>query len=115
MASEKDVLCRVKGYDMGTGYGFVIPEGSCSSVFVYHTDIQMPGYRCLNREEMVVCDIYKKQDGKLVAKNVRAPPGMLLGGIWGNYTPVIGMVYSWMEDRGFGFVTVQNLNDKVFV
>ena len=60
---------KVKWFSNQKGYGFVIPEGDNSEIFVHHTAIQGEGYKTLAEGQDVEFEIISGPKGKQ-AQNV---------------------------------------------
>ena len=60
----------VKWFNSVKGFGFILPEGGDSDVFVHYTEIQTEGYRNLKEGQRVEFDLTNTENGDL-AKNVR--------------------------------------------
>uniref|UniRef100_A0A7S2TTA9 CSD domain-containing protein n=2 Tax=Lotharella oceanica TaxID=641309 RepID=A0A7S2TTA9_9EUKA len=73
-----DIAGKVKWYDTAKGYGFIAPKAGGEDLFVHQSSIRALGFRFLERDERVQFTVSTGKNGKLVAKNVRAPHGKRL-------------------------------------
>lgn len=60
----------VKWFDSKKGYGFIIPDGGGSELFVHHSDIQMEGFKKLNDGQAVEYEVAEGKKGPC-AQNVK--------------------------------------------
>jgi len=60
----------VKWFSKDKGYGFITREDTNSDVFVHFTDIQMEGFKTLQKGQKVEFDVVEDTKGPR-AKNVR--------------------------------------------
>lgn len=61
---EKEIMKgKVNWFNEKKGFGFIKVEGLENDVFVHYTDIQMEGYKTLNKDDLVTFE-YNEKDNK---------------------------------------------------
>lgn len=115
----------MKWFDVTKGYGFMVPDNGEPDVLIHVTKLRESGFQVAYEGSRIVCDVLKKDDGKLQASRVvslddsaavrpvRTKP---------ENNPIVtasGFVLAtvkWFNRlRGFGFLTRGEGTDDIFV
>jgi CspA family cold shock protein len=62
----------VKWFSEGNGYGFISPDDEGEDVFVHYTAIKGSGFRSLEEDERVTCEVESRSRRGPRAVNVRS-------------------------------------------
>ena len=70
---------RVKWFNAGKGYGFIVPEGpgKQADIFVHFSGIDMSGFKTLNEGQEVTYELGTSKDGRDLATKVQAVAGLV--------------------------------------
>ena len=60
----------VKWFNADKGFGFITPDGGGADLFAHHTAIAAEGFRSLDENQRVECDVVPGQKGPQAA-NIR--------------------------------------------
>lgn len=67
--SAKKMIGHVKWFSEAKGYGFINAQHGINNIFVHYTSIQTPGYKVLDKDQLVVFQMADGPQGQ-VALNV---------------------------------------------
>ena len=63
---------RVKFFNPDRGFGFIVPDGGASDVFVHIHDVEAAGMKTLVAGQLVAYEVGTGQDGRSKAVNLRS-------------------------------------------
>ncbi len=121
-----EVVGRVKWFDVGKGYGFIVPDDGGADVLIHVTVLRRDGFTTLYEGARVVAEAHRRDRGLQVFRVVSVTPGD------GPPPPTVGMartrsqaatigafeivIVKWFNrSRGFGFLTRGEGTEDIFV
>jgi CspA family cold shock protein len=117
---------RVKWFDVGKGYGFIVPDNGEADVLVHVTVLRRDGFTTLNEGARVVAEAQRRERGLQVFRVLSVAPseGLPIASI-GPGRPraqasTVGgfeiVIVKWFNrSRGFGFLTRGEGTEDIFV
>jgi len=121
-----EVAGRVKWFDVGKGYGFIVPEDGGGDVLIHVTVLRRDGFTTLNEGARVVAEAQRRDRGLQVLKVLSVTPGdpatipaEVFARPRAQASQVGGfeiVIVKWFNrSRGFGFLTRGEGTEDVFV
>ena len=120
-----EVAGRVKWFDVGKGYGFVVPDDGGGDVLIHVTVLRRDGFTTLTEGARVVAEAQRRDRGLQVLRVLSVTPGdPALAPIDSPRTrvqvPQVGgfeiVIVKWFNrSRGFGFLTRGEGTEDIFV
>jgi len=121
-----EVVGYVKWFDVGKGYGFVVPEDGGADVLVHVTILKRDGFNAIAEGARIVLEAVEKQRGRQAIRVLsidtasgRHPSELPMARTNIAVTPTSGlerMVVKWFNRlRGFGFVSAGEGSPDIFV
>jgi CspA family cold shock protein len=120
-----EVSGHVKWFDVGKGYGFVVPDNGDSDVLLHVSTLRKDGFQAAAEGDYIVCEAIRRAKGLQVLKIVSLEgTGASHGGEWQprahlQVAPMGGfeiVVVKWFNRvRGFGFLTRGDGTQDIFV
>ena len=121
-----EVAGRVKWFDVGKGYGFIIPDSGESDVLIHVTVLRRDGFTSLYEGARVVAEAHRRDRGLQVFRVLSVTPGdapppapapvartRSQAATVGSFEIVI--VKWFNRSRGFGFLTRGEGTEDIFV
>jgi CspA family cold shock protein len=121
-----EVAGRVKWFDVGKGYGFIVPDDGGGDVLIHVTVLRRDGFTTLTEGARVVAEAQRRERGLQVLKVVSVTPGdpaalppdaharpRAQAAQVGSFEIVI--VKWFNRSRGFGFLTRGEGTEDIFV
>ena len=121
-----EVAGRVKWFDVGKGYGFIIPDSGESDVLIHVTVLRRDGFTSLYEGARVVAEAHRRDRGLQVFRVLSVTPGdapppapapvartRSQEATVGSFEIVI--VKWFNRSRGFGFLTRGEGTEDIFV
>ena len=121
-----EVAGRVKWFDVGKGYGFIVPDDGGGDVLIHVTVLRRDGFTTLTEGARVVAEAQRRDRGLQVLKVVSVTPGdpsalppdanarpRAQAAQVGSFEIVI--VKWFNRARGFGFLTRGEGTEDIFV
>jgi CspA family cold shock protein len=121
-----EVAGRVKWFDVGKGYGFIVPDDGSGDVLIHVTVLRRDGFTTLTEGARVVAEAQRRERGLQVLKVVSVTPGdpsalpsdanarpRAQAAQVGSFEIVI--VKWFNRSRGFGFLTRGEGTEDIFV
>jgi CspA family cold shock protein len=116
----------IKWFDVGKGYGFIVPDGGGSDVLLHVTCLRRDGFQTANEGSRIVCEVQRRQKGSQAFRvlsidesTARHPGEMPPPRTHVNVTPTSGLEaveVKWFNRiRGFGFLTRGDGSPDIFV
>ncbi len=125
-AGAVEVVGYVKWFDVGKGYGFVVPEDGGSDILVHVTILKRDGFNAIAEGARIVLETIEKPRGRQALRVLSIdtssglhPAEMPMPRTNVSVTPTSGlerMVVKWFNRlRGFGFVSAGEGSPDIFV
>jgi CspA family cold shock protein len=121
-----EVAGRVKWFDVGKGYGFIVPDNGEADVLVHVTVLRRDGFATLTEGARVVAEAQRRERGLQVFRVLSIAPGegppmtptaptrqRAQASVVGGFEIVI--VKWFNRSRGFGFLTRGEGTEDIFV
>ena len=121
-----EVAGRVKWFDVGKGYGFIVPENGEADVLIHVTVLRRDGFATLAEGARVVAEAQRRERGLQVFRVLSVTPGdgapmvplaptrpRAQASVVGGFEIVI--VKWFNRSRGFGFLTRGEGTEDIFV
>ena len=121
-----DIAGRVKWFDVGKGYGFIVPDSGEADVLIHVTVLRRDGFSTLYEGARVVAEAQRRERGLQVfrvlsvsAGDGMPPPSITAARTRAQATSVgafeIVIVKWFNRTRGFGFLTRGEGTEDIFV
>jgi cold shock protein len=121
-----EVAGRVKWFDVGKGYGFIVPDDGGGDVLIHVTVLRRDGFTTLSEGARVVAEAQRRERGLQVLKVHSVTPGDPAAQVADSHarlraqTTQIGsfeiVIVKWFNrSRGFGFLTRGEGTEDIFV
>ena len=121
-----EIAGRIKWFDVGKGYGFIVPDEGGSDILLHVTVLRRDGFQSAPEGARVVCEAHKRSKGMQVFKLVSLdestavhPAQLPAARTHVQVVPTSGFeiaVVKWFNRvRGFGFVTRGEGTEDIFV
>jgi len=121
-----EVAGRVKWFDVGKGYGFIVPEDGGVDVLIHVTVLRRDGFSTLYEGARVVAEAQRRDRGLQVFRVLSvsavegAPPPTLTTARTRSQAATVGsfeiVIVKWFNrTRGFGFLTRGEGTEDIFV
>jgi cold shock protein len=116
----------IKWFDMGKGYGFIVPDNGGADVLLHVTVLRRDGFQFAPEGARIVCEVYQRPKGLQVFRvlsldeSTAAHPSQLQPArTHVQVVPTSGfeiVVVKWFNrTRGFGFVTRGEGTEDIFI
>ena len=117
---------RIKWFDVGKGYGFIVPDEGGPDVLLHVTVLRRDGFQSAQEGARVVCEVQRRPKGMQVFRVVAMdestavhPSTQGLARTHVTVTPKGGfeiVIVKWFNRvRGFGFVSRGEGTDDIFI
>ena len=121
-----EVAGRVKWFDVGKGYGFIVPEYGEADVLIHVTVLRRDGFATLTEGARVVAEAQRRERGLQVFRVLSVSPGegppmvAFAPGRPRAQAAAVGgfeiVIVKWFNrSRGFGFLTRGEGTEDIFV
>lgn len=121
-----EVAGHVKWFDVGKGYGFIVPDGGKPDVLIHVTVLRRDGFQTLHEGSRVVAEAVQREKGLQVFRVISIEPGdgshpsqMPPARTHVQVTPTGGfeiVIVKWFNRvRGFGFLSRGEGTEDIFV
>ena len=121
-----EVAGRVKWFDVGKGYGFIVPDDGGGDVLIHVTVLRRDGFTTLSEGARVVAEAQRRDRGLQVLKVHSVTPGDPAANVSDSQArqraqaTQIGsfeiVIVKWFNrSRGFGFLTRGEGTEDIFV
>jgi CspA family cold shock protein len=120
-----EVAGRVKWFDVGKGYGFIVPDSGESDVLIHVTVLRRDGFTSLYEGARVVAEAHRRDRGLQVFRVLAvtpgdAPPPAAAPQRTRSQAATVGsfeiVIVKWFNrSRGFGFLTRGEGTEDIFV
>jgi len=121
-----EVSGRVKWFDVGKGYGFIVPDSGESDVLIHVTVLRRDGFTSLYEGARVVAEAHRRDRGLQVFRVLSVTPGdappppAVAPARTRSQAATVGafeiVIVKWFNrSRGFGFLTRGEGTEDVFV
>ncbi len=126
LSGHVEIAGRVKWFDVGKGYGFIVPDNGDGDILIHVTILRRDGFTTLYEGARVVAEVQRRDRGWQVFRVLSvtegdAPPPAL-GGAARTRTQAstVGafeiVIVKWFNRaRGFGFLTRGEGTEDIFV
>jgi len=125
-AGLMEIAGRVKWFDVGKGYGFIVPDGSEGDVLIHVTVLRRDGFSTLFEGARVVAEVQRRDRGwqvfrvLSVSEGEGPPPAGVGGARTRSQASAVGafeiVIVKWFNRaRGFGFLTRGEGTEDIFV
>ena len=121
-----EIAGRVKWFDVGKGYGFIVPDTGEGDVLIHVTVLRRDGFSTLFEGARVVAEMHRRDRGwqvfrvlSVTAGDNTAPPAVI-GARTRSQASAVGsfeiVIVKWFNRaRGFGFLTRGEGTEDIFV
>ncbi len=121
-----EVVGRVKWFDVGKGYGFIVPDDGGGDVLIHVTVLRRDGFTTLTEGARVIAEAQRRERGLQVLKvhsvtqgDPNAAPSDAAARTRAQASQVGGfeiVIVKWFNrSRGFGFLTRGEGTEDIFV
>jgi len=120
-----EVAGRVKWFDVGKGYGFIVPDSGESDVLIHVTVLRRDGFTSLFEGARVVAEAHRRDRGLQVFRVLSVTPGdaeppLAVPQRTRSQAASVGsfeiVIVKWFNrSRGFGFLTRGEGTEDIFV
>lgn len=121
-----EVAGRIKWFDAGKGYGFIVPDDGGSDILLHVTTLRRDGFQMAPEGARVVCEALARVKGRQVFRLLSMdestavhPAQQPAARTHVQVTPISGfeiVVVKWFNRvRGFGFLTRGEGTEDIFV
>ena len=125
-AGLMEIAGRVKWFDVGKGYGFIVPDGGEGDVLIHVTVLRRDGFSTLFEGARVVAEVQRRDRGWQVFRVLSVtegegpPPAVIGGARTRSQASAVGafeiVIVKWFNRaRGFGFLTRGEGTEDIFV
>jgi cold shock protein len=125
-AGLMEIAGRVKWFDVGKGYGFIVPDGGEGDVLIHVTVLRRDGFSTLFEGARVVAEVQRRDRGwqvfrvLSVSEGEGPPPAAVGGARTRSQASTVGafeiVIVKWFNRaRGFGFLTRGEGTEDIFV
>jgi len=121
-----EVAGYVKWFDVGKGYGFIVPDGGGPDVLIHVTVLRRDGFQTVHEGARVVAEAVQREKGLQVFRVISVEPGdgshpsqLPPARTHVQVTPTSGfeiVIVKWFNRvRGFGFLSRGEGTEDIFV
>jgi len=121
-----EVAGYVKWFDVGKGYGFIVPDGGKPDVLIHVTVLRRDGFQTVHEGARVVAEAVQREKGLQVFRVISVEPGdgshpsqLPPARTHVQVTPTSGfeiVIVKWFNRvRGFGFLSRGEGTEDIFV
>jgi CspA family cold shock protein len=120
-----EIAGRVKWFDVGKGYGFIVPDDGGSDVLIHVTILRRDGFTSLYEGARVVAEAHRRERGLQVFRVLSVTPGDIPPPVASPQrtraqASAVGafeiVIVKWFNrSRGFGFLTRGEGTEDIFV
>ena len=117
---------RIKWFDVGKGYGFIVPDGGGNDVLLHVTCLRRDGYQSAYEGARIVCEVVSgpkglqafrilSMDESAAAHPSQLPPSRAHVQITPEGPPELARVKWFNRSKGYGFLTRGEGTPDIFV